>query len=54
MKKFLVFYRYQSQVQVSRVSFLGEPTTEECIESINFRYGDVIAIQPYDVFILSL
>lgn len=54
MKKFLVFYKYKSQVQVSRVSFLGEPTSEECIESINRTHTDVISIQPYDVFIVSL
>lgn len=54
MKKFLVFYKYHSRVHVSRVSFLGEPTSEECIESINRRYDDVIGIYPYDVFMVSL
>lgn len=54
MKNFLVFYKYQGQVHVSRVSFLGEPTSEECVESINRRYDDILSIQPYDVFILSL
>lgn len=42
------------KIQVSRVEFLGSPTYEECIESINRRYDDVISIQPYDVFVLSL
>lgn len=54
MKKFLVFYKYHDQVHVSRVSFLGDPTSEECVESINRRYDDILSIQPYDVFIVSL
>lgn len=54
MKNFLVFHGYHSLIRVSRVSFLGNPTFEKCVESINRRYEDVKSIQPYDVFILSL
>lgn len=54
MKKFLVFYKYHGRVQVSRESFLGEPTSEECVECIKRRFDNILSIQPYDVFIVSL
>lgn len=54
MKNFLVFYKYHSRVHVSRVTLSGELTSEECIKNISCWYDDIICIQPYDVFMLSL
>lgn len=54
MKNFLVFIEYLGQIQVSREKYPNDWSNEFCVERIKATHKDIVSIQPYDVFIVSL
>lgn len=54
MKKFLVFIEYLGQIQVNQERYPEDWTNDFCVERIRATHKDIVSIQPYDVFIVSL